>query len=241
MQQKKPVVYAWIFARGGSKGLLRKNVRMLGDKPLIAHAIELGLKSDLIDQVFVSTDDVEIAEVSEKYGARVPFMRPAELASDQAAERLAWRHAIEWVKKSGLPDMNVMVSLPPTSPLRTVEEVDMGIKLFCEGEADTVFAVSRSDRHPSFNMVNIKNDGTVALVLPLAKSGARRQDFPPVYNISTAFYVTSPEFVMKTDSLWAGVTRAIEIPAAHAVDIDSLMDFQLAEILLQTQKEQKTL
>ena len=237
MPTKKPVVYAWIFARGGSKGLPRKNLRALMGKPLIAYAIEAGRQSNLIDRVFVSTDDVEIAEVAKQYGAEVPFMRPAALASDQAAERLAWRHAIEWTRNSGLPPMEVMVSLPPTSPLRTVAEIEQGIQRFCEGGADTVIAVSRSDRHPAFNMVNMKNDGTVALVLPRPEKGTRRQDFPPVYNISTAFYVTAPEFVLKTDSFWDGATGAIEIPAAHAVDIDSGLDFQLAELLLRSQEE----
>lgn len=238
MPREKPVVYAWIFARGGSKGLPRKNLRELGGKPLIAYAIEAGLKSGLIDRVFVSTDDVEIAEVAKRYGAEVPFLRPTELASDRAPERLAWRHAVEWVNASGLPGMDVMVSLPPTSPLRTVEEVERGILRFIEGGADTVIAVSRSDRHPSFNMVNLTTDGTVDLVLPLQQKGARRQDFPTVYNISTAFYVTSPAFVIKADSFWDGVTCAIEIPAEHAVDIDTLMDFQLAEALLQLREEQ---
>lgn len=237
MPQEKPVVYAWIFARGGSKGLPRKNLRPLGGKPLIAHAVESGLKSKLIDRVFVSTDDVEIAETAKQYGAEVPFLRPAELASDQAAERMAWRHAIEWVNTSGLPDMDVMVSLPPTSPLRTVAEIDQGIRRFCEGGVDTVIAVSRSDRHPSFNVVNMNQDGTVGLVLPPPHKGARRQDFSPVFNISTAFYVTAPAFVMKADSFWDGVTGAVEIPAAHAVDIDTLMDFQLAEALLRAREE----
>ena len=233
----KPLVYAWIFARGGSKGLPRKNLLELGGKPLIAHAVEAGLKSEWINRVFVSTDDAEIAETAKKYGAEIPFMRPAELASDGAAERLAWRHAIEWVKAAGLPDMDVMVSLPPTSPLRTVDEIDRGIRHFCAGGVDTVIAVSRSDRHPSFNMVNVKADGTVGLVMPPSRKGARRQDFPPVYDISTAFYVTAPAFVLKTDSYWDGVTAAIEIPAEHAVDIDTLVDFRLAEALLRAREE----
>lgn len=229
--QHKPVTYAWIFARGGSKGLPRKNILPLAGKPLIAYAIEIGLQSELIDKVFVSTEDLEIADVARQYGAEVPFIRPASLAEDTAPERLAWRHAVEWVEQSSLPPMNTMVSLPPTSPLRTVEEVNRGIERFSEGCWDTVLAVSPSDRHPSFNVVNIAKNGTVGLVNPPKNRTARRQDCDPVYDIATAFYITSPGFVMQTDSIWEGRVGAVEIPVEHAVDIDGKLDFEFAEFL----------
>jgi CMP-N-acetylneuraminic acid synthetase len=234
--QKKPVVYAWIFARGGSKGLPRKNVMPLDGKPLIAYAIETGLQSELIDKVFVSTDDSEIADVAREYGADVPFVRPDALAEDHSPERLAWRHAVEWVKTSGLPAMDVMVSLPPTAPLRTVAEVDRGINQFTAGGWDTVISVSKSNRHPSFNVVHVNGAGAVQLVMPLENKAARRQDFDPVYDIATAFYVTSPGFVLRTDSFWDGRVGAVEIPAAHAVDIDDALDFEFAEFLLRKQR-----
>jgi N-acylneuraminate cytidylyltransferase len=234
--QKKPVVYAWIFARGGSKGLPRKNVKLLDGRPLIAYAIETGLSSQLIDRVFVSTDDAEIAETARAHGAEVPFIRPAFLAEDHAPERLAWRHAVEWVKTSGLPAMDVMVSLPPTAPLRTVAEVDRGINQFIEGVWDTVISVSKSNRHPSFNVVHVNCDGAVQLVMPLENKAARRQEFDPVYDIATAFYVTSPGFVLRTDSFWEGRVGAVEIPVEHAVDIDEALDFEFAEFLLKRQR-----
>jgi N-acylneuraminate cytidylyltransferase len=234
--QNKPIVYAWIFARGGSRGLPRKNIKLLDGRPLIAHAIETGLASPLIDKVFVSTDDSEIADAAKEYGAEVPFIRPADLASDNSPERLAWRHAVEWVKRSGRPAMDVMVSLPPTAPLRTVAEVDRGISQFIVGGWDTVISVSKSNRHPSFNVVYVNGDGGVQLVMPLANKAARRQDFDPVYDIATAFYVTCPEFVLRTDSFWEGRVGAVEIPAEHAVDIDEAMDFEFAEFLLQRQR-----
>jgi len=236
MQDRKPIVYAWIFARGGSKGLPRKNIRPLSGKPLIAYAIETGLQSALIDNVFVSTDDPEISDVARRYGAEVPFLRPPSLAADHAPERLAWRHAAEWVEKSGLPAMDIMVSLSPTAPLRTVEEVNFGIQKFMEGTWDTVIAVSRSNRHPSFNVVNMGGDSSVRLVTPLGHRSARRQDVPPVYDIATAFYITSSGFVLRTDSFWDGRVGAVEIPAEHAVDIDDELDFDFAEFLLQRKK-----
>ncbi len=230
--QNKPVVYAWIFARGGSKGLPRKNILLLGGRPLIAHAIEAGLQSELIDKVFVSTDDPEIADVAREYGAEVPFVRPAALAEDESPERLAWRHAAQWVRTSGLPAMDVMVSLPPTSPLRTVEEVNQGIERFLDGGWDTIISVSRSRHHPSFNVVNMAEDGLVELVIPPHK-GVRRQDFNPVYDVVTAFYITSPGFVMRADSFWDGRVGAVEIPVEHAVDIDGELDFEFAQFLFQ--------
>lgn len=236
MQDRKPLVYAWIFARGGSKGLPRKNIRLLNGKPLIAYAIETGLQSALIDKVFVSTDDPEIAGVARSYGAEVPFIRPESLAADHVPERLAWRHAAEWVDESGLPRMDIMVSLPPTAPLRTVEEVNCGIERFMEGGWDTVIAVSPSNRHPSFNVVNMDVDKSVHLVKPLDNKSSRRQDFAPVYDIATAFYITSPDFVRRTDSFWEGRVGAVEIPAAHAVDIDDELDFDFAEFLMQKKR-----
>jgi len=229
---KKPVTYAWIFARGGSKGLPKKNIRPLNKIPLIAHAIKIGLNSPLIDKLFISTDDEEIAKIAQQYGAEVPFIRPPELASDTAPERLAWRHAVEWVKTSKHTDMEVMISLPSTSPLRTLDEVNQGINYFYKGGWETVLAVSPSNRHPSFNVINMNKKGEVSLVNPPNIKGARRQDFDPVYDITTAFYVTTPDFVLKYDSFWDGRVGAIEIPVEHAVDIDCEFDFKFAEFLL---------
>ncbi len=235
--QNNPVIYAWIFARGGSKGLPRKNVLSFAGRPLIAYAVATGLQSDWISKVFVSTDDVEIAEVAREYGAEVPFMRPADLATDQAPERLAWRHAVEWIRKSDFPDMDAMISLPPTAPLRTVDEVNRGIEKFFSKEGwDTVISVSRSNRHPSFNVVNIADNGSVDLVNPPDQVMARRQDFKPVYDIATAFYITAPEFVMCMDSIWDGRVGAVEIPVEHAVDIDGELDFEFAEFLMKRKR-----
>jgi N-acylneuraminate cytidylyltransferase len=230
--QNKPIVYAWIFARGGSEGLPGKNIKILNGKPLIAYAIQTALESKYIDKVFVSTDDAAIAEVARRYGAEVPFFRPAGLASSRAPERLAWRHAIEWVKGTGLPEMEVMVSLPPTAPLRTTEEVDRGIERFNSGECDTVLSICPTNRHPSFNVVRIGDDGLAELAAPLEAKVTRRQDCPPLYDITTAFYVTSPAFVLLEDSFWNGRTGVVEIPEAHAVDIDTLLDFEFTEFLM---------
>ena len=127
----KPNIIGCIFARGGSKGVPRKNVRPLAGRPLIAYAIETALASRWIGRVVVSTDDAEIAAIARQYGAEVPFMRPAELARDDSPEWLAWQHAIR-----SLGEMDALVSVPPTSPLRTVDDVDGCIQVLLESDAD---------------------------------------------------------------------------------------------------------
>jgi len=225
------LIDAWIFARGGSKGLPGKNRKPLGGIPLIAHSIRTAQASERIDRIFVSTDCPEIAEVAREYGAEVPFLRPAELSSSQAPERLAWRHAIRWLQESGLPPMRVMVTLPATSPLRTVAEVDRGIDDFLEGKWDTLLAISKSERHPAFNMVHMAPDQAVELAMPSSQRFSRRQDCPALYNIATAFFITTPDFVLQTDSFWEGSVGSVVIPAEHAVDIDTELDFVFAEFL----------
>ena len=225
------LIDAWIFARGGSEGLPGKNCKPLAGIPLIAHSIRTAQESRWIDRIFVSTDCLAISEVARKYGAEVPFLRPADLSTSEAPERLAWRHAIRWLRESGLPPMRVMVSLPATSPLRTVAEVDSGIEDFLEGNWDTLLAVSKSERHPAFNMVDMAPDKAIKLAMPSPERFSRRQDCPVLYNIATAFFITDPDFVLQTDSFWDGSIGAVVIPASHAVDIDTDLDFVFAEYL----------
>ncbi|MBR2364833.1 MAG: acylneuraminate cytidylyltransferase family protein [Lentisphaeria bacterium] len=231
---RKPVIHAWIFARGGSKGLPGKNIRPLRGKPLIAYAIETAQKSRLIKDVFVSTDSPDIAAVAEQYGAIVPFLRPAELASDTANERMAWRHAIEWMRSQDqFAPMDIMVSLPTTAPLRTPDEVDEAIELYLKGEADTVIAVSKSARHPAFNMVYVDKDKYAKVILGQYEEWVpNRQAYPPAYDITTAVYVSGADYIMEQDSYLKGRVQAIVIPEDHGIDIDTLLDFQQAELLL---------
>jgi NAD(P)-dependent dehydrogenase (short-subunit alcohol dehydrogenase family)/CMP-N-acetylneuraminic acid synthetase len=229
----KPVIHAWIFARGGSKGLPGKNIKPLKGKPLIAWAIDAARQSRHISEVFVSTDSEEIAAVARQHGAVVPFLRPVELATDQAPERLAWRHAIDWEQsQSEYPTMDVLVAVPTTTPLRTAADIDACIDLFLEGGAETVIGVTPSDRHPSFNMVTLDERQYAQIAKPLQEKVHRRQDVPPVYNITTAAYVTTPSFVQKAMVYMAGNVRACILPSPCAVDIDTADDFRLAEAML---------
>ena len=216
---------AFIFARGGSKGLPGKNILNIAGKPLIAHAIELGLKSKLIDRVIVSTDDEKIADLSRKHGAEVPFMRPEDLASDNAPEWKVWQHA---VKKIG--SFDVFISLPPTSPCRSLEDVENCIRLYESSDADMVVTMKKAERSPWFNMVNLDESGEVLLVNK--GSFQRRQDAPQVFDMTTVCYVSSPDFIRDNNRIWDGVVRAVEVPKERAIDIDDYWDFKMAEMIL---------
>lgn len=223
---------AFIFARGGSKGLPGKNIRLLGGKPLIAWSIEHALSVDRIDRVIVSTDSNEIAEISRRHGAEVPFTRPAELARDESAEWLAWRHGLEYLKEDtgALPE--VMVSVPATAPLRLAVDIDNCLDEYERGSVDVVISVTDAHRSPYFNMVKSNPDGTYSLVNAQPSVVERRQDAPLVYDMTTVCYVANSEFVMSHDSIFEGRVKAVHIPIERAIDIDTLLDFQIAEALL---------
>jgi len=224
--------YAFIFARGGSKGLPGKNIKKLGDKPLLAWSIDCALMTGLFERVIVSTDSPEIAEAARAYGAEVPFMRPAELASDSSAEWLAWRHALD-----NLPPFDLFVSLPATAPLRSPETVRRCVDMYLEGGSDLILTVSRAHRHPSFNMVFLDDRGNADLILPpTGKAIMRRQDVRPAYDVSTVCYVTAPSFIRSHFGPFSGHTRAVVIEAEEAVDIDTQLDFTLAELILSTRE-----
>lgn len=224
-------IFAFIFARGGSKGLPGKNIRPLGGLPLLAHGIRLAQSIARIDRVFVSTDDEVIAVVAREYGAEV-IDRPAELATDTASEWMAWRHAIAHVRGSLGLHFDTMLSLPATSPLRNQDDV-LGCLDALRGEVEAVITVTPSARSPYFNMVSENAQGYSRVVLGNTKF-QRRQDVPAVYDVTTVAYVTRPDFVLTHASLFDGRVKAVVVPKERAVDIDDEFDFKVAQALLDT-------
>lgn len=222
----------FIFARGGSKGLPGKNIRPLAGKPLIAWSIEQAGAVNRIGRIIVSTDSEEIAAVARAYGAEVPFMRPSQLAQDHSPEWMAWRHALEYLKSNEgvLPD--AMVSLPATAPLRLPVDIEHCLDEYEKGDADMVITVTEAHRSPYFNMVKKNSDGTVGLVIPPPVGISRRQDAPVVYDMTTVAYVANPGFVISHQGVFEGRVRAVNVPAERALDIDTPLDFQIAECLM---------
>lgn len=235
---KNPTIIGFIFARGGSKGVLGKNIRNLAGKPLIAYAIEAALQSKYIRKVIVSTDCEKIKEISVKFGADVPFLRPAELAQDHSPEWTAWQHAIRFVNdKESLRDFDVFVSIPCTSPLRTAIDLDNCISAYLEGGTDIVVTVKNAARHPSFNMVTLDHNKQANLVMPPNISINRRQDANQLYDMTTVAYVASPEFIINNSAIFDGTVKAVVIPEDRAIDIDTPLDFKIAEFLMNERKK----
>lgn len=222
--------FAFIFARGGSKGLPGKNIKPLAGKPLIQYSIETAKKCPSIDEVFVSTDDSAIADVARKAGA-VIIERPADLASDTSPEWLSWRHGIEWVE-SHYGKFKNFVSLPATSPLRDVSDVERAISKLNSSLADICISVTPASRSPYFNMVKILDNEVCELIIQPEGAVTRRQDAPDVFDITTVVYVATPEFIKRNGSLFSGTVTSVVVPKNRAVDIDDIYDFLLAEAIV---------
>lgn len=224
--------YAFVFARGGSKGLPGKNIRKLAGKPLIHYSIEVAKQCPSIDEVFVSTDDSGIAKIARQAGAIV-IERPAELASDTSPEWLSWRHGIEWVERH-YGKFQYFVSLPATSPLRNVSDVEGAIAKLESSSTDICISVTPASRSPYFNMIKILADETCELVINPEGIVTRRQDAPDVFDITTVVYIAKPEFIKNKENLFSGTVTSVVVPKDRAVDIDDIYDFLLAEAILET-------
>ena len=225
-------VVALICARGGSKGLPGKNIRFLAGRPLIAWAISQAKAVNRVQRVIVSTDSEDIAEVARQAGAEVPFLRPAQLAQDNSPEWLVWRHALDFVKGDAGTYPDGLLVVPATAPLRAVTDLEQCLDEYEKGGVDVVVTVTDAHRSPYFNMVQVRKDGTVGLVIPPRSAIVRRQDVPVVYDLTTVAYVARPEFVMTQNGIFEGRVRSVHVPLERAIDIDTALDFKIAECLM---------
>lgn len=224
---------AFVFARGGSKGLPRKNIKNLNGKPLLVHSIDLAKEIKEISGIFVSTEDEDIAFIAKDAGAEV-IKRPDHLARDDTPELLAWKHGLETIKKNKI-ECTKFVSIPTTAPLRKADDVQACLDLFDES-ADVVITVSESHRNPFFNMVSMDHENYVKILNKNDDRYYRRQDVPTTYDVTTVAYVSSPEFIMSTNNLFEGRVKAVKIPKERSIDIDDEMDFRIAEMMLKNER-----
>ena len=225
--------FAFIFARGGSKGISGKNIRYLAGRPLLAYSIIMAQNIDEISRVFVSTDSQDIANIGIKYGAEI-IDRPVELAQDDSPEWLAWRHAIEWLENRG-EYFDCFVSLPTTSPLRNESDVIRCLNLLDE-QTDIVVTMTNASRSPYFNMVS-EQDGYVNLLMENESEYSRRQDVSMAYDMTTVAYVTRPDFIKNNNKIFDGRVKAVLVPKERSVDIDDEIDFKLAKLLMKERQE----
>jgi N-acylneuraminate cytidylyltransferase len=224
-----------ICARGGSKGLPGKNIKPLNGVPLIGWSINVAKQIQKVSRVIVSTNSKEIAQVALEYGAEVPFIRPEKLSLDDSPEWLVWRHAIDYLEQYENEKIDALVVLPVTAPLRSINDVDACIDLFEKGEVDSVITVSEANRSPYFNMTVNDNNGYSSLVITPDNKITRRQDAPKVYDMTTVAYVVNADFVKEYNGIFEGKVKSEVVPLERAVDIDTLLDFKIAECLLSNQ------
>ncbi len=223
-------------ARGGSKGLPRKNVKPLLDKPLIAWTIEQALASKYLDRVAVSTDDKEIAEISKKYGAGVPFIRPKELARDDSTTIDVVMHTLNWFESAG-EKYDYLALLEPTSPLREKKDIDKCIRLLIDNEvAKSIVSVSKLESaHPEFNVVIDKKSGFIKKVDGTTEFKVlRRQDLPDIYFFDGTIYISEISTLKIKRTFYHKFTMVYIVPRWKSLEIDELSDIICAEALLKS-------
>jgi CMP-N,N'-diacetyllegionaminic acid synthase len=233
MIQNKRVL-AIIPARGGSKGVSRKNIRVVAGKPLIAWTIEEAIKSRFIDRVVVSSDDSEIIKISRELGADAPFVRPQDMAEDDTPMITP---VVDLLNK--LPDSyDYSVLLQPTSPLRTVQDVDECIQICFNVNANACVSVMEVDRHP-YKMCRIHQDSMIQPLFASVDWNIRRQDLPEIYVTNGAVYVTKVKVLLEEKTFHPHKTASYVMSKERSFDIDDEVDVHVCESLLNIRNEQK--
>jgi CMP-N,N'-diacetyllegionaminic acid synthase len=219
---------AIIPARGGSKGLPEKNIKSLHGKPLIAYTIEAALKSKEVSRVILSTDDIQIANISKEFGAEVPFMRPVELATDTAMAVDTYKYTCQRLEKEENIRINEFIILQPTSPFRTAVHIDEAVELFKKNKADSVISYCK-ENHPIVWHKHLSETGQIKSIFD--KTIRNRQDERPTYFPNGALYIFKRDIIEQgiyiTDNSYAYVMERKD-----SIDIDTLDDFKYAEFLI---------
>lgn len=229
-----------IPARGGSKGIQRKNLIPLLNRPLISYTIEAARESRRLSRVIVSTDDKEIALVSQKWGVDMPFMRPTELATDSALSLHVMQHALREMEQLDGERYHVIVMLQPTTPLRLASDIDAGIELLFESGADSVISVVDVGAYHPLRMKRVLLNGWLINYIDQGHEDMRpRQQLPPVYIRNGALYITRRNVLLEQNSFNGRDCRAYIMPAERSVNIDTEFDLVLAEYLLRKRESEK--
>ncbi len=219
-----------ITARGGSKGIPQKNVKALAGKPLIAWTIDAARKSQL-SRVMVSTDDAEIAQVSRRWSAEVPFRRPDELARDDSPHIAAVRHALEWLNDEEGYRPDFVMTLQPTSPLRTADDINGAIAIAEGGVSPAVVSVYEIHPHPYWAK-RIGADGQLNPYFADTPTDLRRQALEPAFALNGAIYLNRRTQLLADSQMTPRGAQAYVMPAWKSLDIDTLWEFELAERIL---------
>ena len=227
---QRPSIVATICARGGSKGVPRKNLRLLDGKPLIGRAVEQALATKIFDRVVASTDDPEMARVAAEFGAEVPFLRPPELAQDRTNKWDVFRHLVSELEARG-DSVGIIADLDTGAALRTTDDIRAAVERLDATGADVCVTAYEADHNPYYNMVEVDPAGLARVCIRPERPVANRQQAPAVYSLSPAI------FAIRRDALWTHdhwsrckMTLSV-IPRERALDIDTELDFTLVELL----------
>lgn len=226
---KDKKILALIPARGGSKGLPRKNIKVLLGKPLIAWTIEEAKKSRYIDRIILSTEDKKIAAIAKRFGAEVPFMRPKKLAEDRAKGIDVVFHAMGFMKRQG-EAYDMLILLQPTSPLRIAEDIDNAIRLLFKKNAGAIVSVCEMEHHPH-KANTLPRNRCMKDFMKNIYLNKNRQELDKFYRKNGAIYLVRWDYIQKQKSFFGKKTFAYIMPQERSVDIDTEIDFKVAEIL----------
>ena len=223
-----------IPARGGSKGVPKKNIKKINGKPLLGYVIEATKKSKIFEHVIVSTEDAEIAQIAKKYGAEVPFKRPKSLATDFTPMDKVLLHAVRTLHQLNY-EFDVFVWRDATTPFIKSEDVKNAIKLLENKKAAIVTGVYRQHLNPYFNIVETKSNGFLKLCKPLKIKARSRQEAPPVFQLNGLYVYDTKKFlqIQKTD---LSKTLPYEIPVETGLMIDTEFEFDIAKLLIEQKK-----
>jgi N-acylneuraminate cytidylyltransferase/CMP-N,N'-diacetyllegionaminic acid synthase len=222
-----------ICARGGSKGVPGKNIRLLAGKPLIAHTIEHAKQSKLFDAVAVSSDSDDILKAAKNHGADYIIKRPDDLASDTAGKVPAIAHAMREAEKQSGKRYDILVDLDATSPLRIADDIVGAVQLLEETGCNSVITATPAHRSPYFNLVERKDDGSVALSKQLPDTVLRRQDSPDCFDMNASIYVWQRNAILgDKPSVFYEDTKLYVMPRERSFDIDEELDFKIVELIM---------
>lgn len=224
-----------VCARGGSKGVKNKNIRKLNGTPLIAYSINILKKWGKASRIVCSTDSPEIAKIANEYGAATPFMRPVELATDTASKIPVLQHALRYCEEYDGAHYDTIIDLQPTSPLRKVHDLDDALAEFLKSNADVLYSVYESKVNPYFTLVELDAKGNAHLSKKLERDVVRRQDAPEVYAMNGSIYIYRRDYLLQAEELHCENERIYVMDEISSVDIDSELDFMIAECLMKSQ------
>ena len=240
MAERAPCIVAVVPARGDSKGIPRKNLAPLAGKPLIAYTINVAQQASVLDRVIVSTEDSEIADVALQYGAEVPFLRPEALAKDNIPMLPVFRHAIRWLQDNEAYCPDAVVSLLPTSPLRSIVDINAAIETLLSSGCHAVRTVSVVDQHP-YRMLHLKGDRVSKYVNhDDPRISYLRQSLPVLYRWNGVVDAIRTDVVFNNDNFYGEDVRAVVVPKERSIDIDDAVDLKIAECFLKMKANHST-